>query len=79
MSEPYLGQIVMVSFSFAPRGYALCNGQLLPINQNSALFSLLGNTYGGNGITNFALPNLQGLPAEVFLMTIFSPILLSTS
>jgi microcystin-dependent protein len=60
MSEPYLGQIVMVSFSFAPKGYALCNGQLLPINQNAALFSLLGTFYGGNGTTTFALPNLQG-------------------
>jgi microcystin-dependent protein len=60
MSEPFLGQIVMVSFSFAPKGYAMCNGQLLPINQNAALFSLLGTTYGGNGTTTFALPNLQG-------------------
>jgi microcystin-dependent protein len=60
MSEPYLGQIVMVSFGFAPKGYALCNGQLMPINQNAALFSLLGTFYGGNGTTNFALPNLQG-------------------
>jgi microcystin-dependent protein len=49
-----------VSFNFAPKGWALCNGQLLPINQNQALFSLLGTTYGGNGQTNFALPNLQG-------------------
>jgi microcystin-dependent protein len=60
MSEPFLGQILMVSFSFAPKGYALCNGQLLPINQNAALFSLLGTFYGGNGTTTFALPNLQG-------------------
>src|ERR1700693_764087 len=49
-----------MSFGFAPQGWALCNGQLLPINQNQALFSLLGTTYGGNGQTNFALPNLQG-------------------
>jgi microcystin-dependent protein len=60
MSEPYLGQILMVSFSFAPKGYALCNGQILPINQNTALFSLLGTFYGGNGTSTFALPNLQG-------------------
>jgi len=60
MAEPYLGQITMVAFNFAPKGYALCNGQLLPINQNQALFSLLGTTYGGNGTTTFALPNLQG-------------------
>ncbi|GGR33239.1 phage tail protein [Deinococcus ruber] len=60
MSTPYLSEIRMMSFNFAPRGWALCNGQLLPINQNQALFSLLGTTYGGNGQTNFALPNLQG-------------------
>lgn len=60
MSEPYLGQILMVSFNFAPSGYALCNGQTLPINQNTALFSLLGTTYGGNGTSTFSLPNLQG-------------------
>ena len=58
--EPYLGQILMVAFNFAPVGWALCNGQILPINQNQALFSLLGTYYGGNGTTNFALPNLQG-------------------
>lgn len=58
--EPYLGEIMLVSFGFSPRGWAFCNGQLLPINQNQALFSLLGTTYGGNGVTNFALPNLQG-------------------
>ena len=58
--ETYLGQILMVAFSFAPKGWALCNGQLLPINQNQALFSLLGTYYGGDGRTNFALPNLQG-------------------
>ena len=60
MGTPYLGEIRLVSFNFAPRGWALCNGQLLPINQNQALFSLLGTMYGGNGQTNFALPNLQG-------------------
>lgn len=60
MAEPFLSEIRIMSFSFAPRGWALCNGQLLLINQNQALFSLLGTTYGGNGQTNFALPNLQG-------------------
>ncbi len=60
MSTPFLSEIRVVSFSFAPRGWALCNGQLLPINQNQALFSLLGTTYGGNGQTNFALPDLRG-------------------
>jgi microcystin-dependent protein len=58
--DPYLGQISIVSFGFAPKGWALCNGQLLPINQNQALFALLGTTYGGDGRVNFALPNLQG-------------------
>jgi microcystin-dependent protein len=58
--EPFVGQILMVAFNFAPKGWALCNGQLLPINQNQALFSLLGTYYGGDGRTNFALPNLQG-------------------
>jgi|SRR5271156_1028304 len=60
MSTPYLGQISIFPFSFAPKGWALANGQLLPINQNTALFSLLGITYGGNGTENFQLPNLQG-------------------
>jgi microcystin-dependent protein len=60
MSTPYLSEIRVFSFGFPPKGWALCNGQLLPINQNTALFSLLGTTYGGNGTTNFALPNLQG-------------------
>src|SRR6266705_1325598 len=59
MASPFLGQLKIVAFNFAPRGYALCNGQVLPIAQNTALFSLLGTTYGGNGTTNFALPNLQ--------------------
>ena len=60
MSEPYIGLILNVGFTFAPRSYATCDGQLLAINQNAALFSLLGTTYGGNGTTTFALPNLQG-------------------
>jgi microcystin-dependent protein len=60
MATPFIGEVKMVSFNFAPKGWALCNGQLLPINQNQALFSILGTTYGGNGQTNFALPNLQG-------------------
>lgn len=60
MGTPFIAEIRIMSFGFAPRGWALCNGQLLPINQNQALFSLLGTTYGGNGTTNFALPNLQG-------------------
>lgn len=60
MSEPYLGQIMMAGFNFAPRGYALCNGQTMSIQQNAALFALLGIRYGGNGTTNFVLPNLQG-------------------
>jgi microcystin-dependent protein len=59
MSEPFLGEMRIFSFANAPRGWAQCNGQLLPINQNQALFSLLGTMYGGNGQTNFALPNLQ--------------------
>ena len=60
MAEPFLSEIRIMSFNFAPKGWALCNGQLLPINQNQALFSLLGTTYGGNGQTNFALPDLRG-------------------
>jgi microcystin-dependent protein len=60
MASPFLGQIMMASFNFPPKGWALCNGQTLPINQNQALFSLLGTTYGGDGRTTFALPNLQG-------------------
>ena len=60
MGTPYLGQISVFSFGFPPKGWALCNGQLLPINQNQALYSLLGNTYGGDGRVNFGLPNLQG-------------------
>lgn len=60
MAEPFLGEVRMMSFVFAPQGWALCNGQLLPINQNQGLFSLFGTTYGGNGQTNFALPDLRG-------------------
>lgn len=59
MSEPFLAEIRLVSFDFAPKGWAFCNGQLLPINQNQALFSLLGTTYGGDGRVNFALPDLR--------------------
>lgn len=60
MAEPFLSEIRLFSFNFPPKGWAFCNGQLLPINQNQALFSLLGTTYGGNGQTNFALPDLRG-------------------
>ena len=60
MSDPYLGEIKVISWNFAPKGWGFCNGQQLPINQNQALFSLLGTTYGGNGQTTFALPNFQG-------------------
>lgn len=60
MAEPFLSEIRLMSFVFAPRGWALCNGQLLPINQNQALFSLLGTTFGGDGRVNFALPDLRG-------------------
>ena len=65
MAEPFSSEIRIMSFSFAPKGWALCNGQLLPINQNQALFSLLGTTYGGDGRTNFGLPNLQGGRAPI--------------
>jgi microcystin-dependent protein len=60
MAEPFLSEIRLMSFSFPPKGWALCDGQLLPINQNQALFSLLGTTYGGDGQVNFALPDLRG-------------------
>jgi microcystin-dependent protein len=63
MGTPYMSEIRIMAFNFAPKGWALCNGQFLPINQNQALFSLLGTTYGGNGQTTFALPNLQGRAA----------------
>ncbi len=60
MAEPFLAEIRVMSFGFAPKGWALCNGQLMPINQNQALFSLLGTTYGGDGRVNFGLPDLRG-------------------
>ena len=60
MSEPFVAEIRIFGFNFAPTGWALCDGTLMPISQNTALFSLLGTTYGGNGLNNFALPNLQG-------------------
>ena len=60
MAEPFLAEIRLMSFDFAPKGWALCNGQLLPINQNQPLFALLGTTFGGNGQTNFALPDFRG-------------------
>ena len=63
MAEPYLSQIEAFSFGFAPKGWALCAGQVLPIQQNQALFSLLGTTYGGDGIRTFALPDLRGRAA----------------
>ena len=60
MAEPFLSEIKILSFNFAPKGWAMCNGQLLPINQNQALFSLLGTTFGGDGRVNFALPDQRG-------------------
>lgn len=66
MSEPFLGMIATFGFNFAPRGWAFCSGQILPIAQNTALFSLLGTTYGGNGQTTFALPDLRGRRAIHF-------------
>jgi microcystin-dependent protein len=66
MGTPYLSEIRLISFNYAPKGWAFCNGQTLPINQNQALFSLLGTTYGGNGTTTFQLPNLQGRVAMHF-------------
>ncbi len=66
MSEPFLGEIKMISWNFPPKGWAFCDGQLFPINQNQALFSILGTTYGGDGRQTFALPNLQGrVPVHV--------------
>jgi len=66
MSEPFIGQITIFSFNFPPKGWATCDGQLLPINQNQALFSILGTTYGGDGRVNFALPDLRGqIPLHV--------------
>jgi microcystin-dependent protein len=63
VGTPYLGEIKMTAFNFPPKGWAQCNGQLMPINQNQALFSLFGTTYGGNGQTTFALPDLRGAAA----------------
>jgi microcystin-dependent protein len=63
MAEPFLAELRLMSFNFPPKGWALCNGQLLPINQNQALFSLLGTMYGGDGRVNFALPDLRGRTA----------------
>ena len=60
MSDPFIGEIKVISFNFAPKGWAFCNGQVMPINQNQALFSILGTQYGGDGISTFCLPNLQG-------------------
>lgn len=60
MSEPFIAELKLIPWNFAPKGWAFCNGQLLPINQNQALFSLLGTTYGGDGRVNFALPDLRG-------------------
>ena len=60
MGQPFIGEIRMIGCNFAPQGWAFCDGQILPINQNTALFSLLGTTYGGNGVNTFALPNLDG-------------------
>src|SRR5437870_5802623 len=60
MSQPFLGEMKIISWNFAPKGWAFCNGQLLPINQNQALFSILGTTYGGDGRVTFALPDLRG-------------------
>jgi microcystin-dependent protein len=60
MGVPFLGELKLLSFNFAPQGWAMCNGQFMPINQNQALFSLLGTMYGGNGQTTFALPDLRG-------------------
>jgi microcystin-dependent protein len=60
MSNPFIGQVILFAGTFAPRGWALCNGQILPINQNTALFAILGTTYGGNGATTFGLPDLRG-------------------
>jgi microcystin-dependent protein len=60
MADPFVAEIRIIPFNFAPKGWAFCDGQLMPLSQNTALFSLLGTTYGGNGQSNFALPNLQG-------------------
>ena len=74
MAEPFLAEIRLMSFNFAPKGWALCNGQLMSIQQNQALFSLLGTTYGGDGRVTFGLPNLQGIAyfVRLFVRTVFS-------
>ena len=64
MSEPFLAEIRIFGFNFAPRGWALCDGQILPINQYQSLYSLMGTTYGGDGRTTFALPDLRGRPPD---------------
>ena len=64
MADSYLGDVRAMSFNFAPAGWALCRGQLLPVAQNRALFALLGTTYGGDGQTSFGLPKLAGVPAQ---------------
>jgi len=80
VSEQFIGEIRMFGFNFAPTGWALCNGQLLPINQNTALFSLLGTFYGGNGTTTFALPNLQSrVPVHQGTGTGLSPYVIGQS
>ena len=77
MSEPFLGEVRIFGFNFAPRNWALCTGQVLPIAQNTALFSLLGTQYGGTGTTTFALPNLQGaIPAGMGTGAGLSPIVI---
>ena len=63
MSQPFIGQVIAVGFNFAPAGWAVCDGSLLPISEYTALFSLLGTTFGGDGVTNFALPDLRGRAA----------------
>jgi microcystin-dependent protein len=66
MSTPFMGEVKMISWNFAPKGWAFCSGQFLPINQNQALFAILGTTYGGNGQTTFALPDMRGrVPVHV--------------
>lgn len=68
--EPLLGQIILLPYQFTPRGYALCNGQLLPIAEYTALFSLIGNTFGGDGKTTFALPNYQAPPGSIYAIAV---------
>ena len=70
MNEPLMGTIFLFAGNFAPRGYAMCNGQTLPINQNAALFSILGTTYGGDGMTTFALPKLSAPEGANYVIAI---------